>query len=174
LSLLLQNSNAFFQDQKSIVLITQVLDASCSVDYETCSSKISNIAAEIIKDENCGADFQAQNPLVAQAYQGLNAYPALYNAGCLKAGDGSYCYADAVTNASSTTDGYVYFLPLGVGLPASSKKPSCSSCLQQTMQVFQEDASSSSQSLHLDYHSAALQINAGKFNFTIITWRSRN
>lgn len=102
---------------------------------------MSRLAQDIRKQSNCGPDYTKQNPLVLQAYNGLIAYEPLYRAGCLKSGTGSYCtlregtlytgpptnwaidagFADAITNMSSPSDSYVYFLPLGLPLPGGSR-----------------------------------------------------
>lgn len=50
-----------------------------------------NIATELLKDENCGADYKASNPTVLQAYKGLVAYAPVYQAGCMRDSSGSYC-----------------------------------------------------------------------------------
>ncbi|KAG9557779.1 hypothetical protein KCU79_g9336, partial [Aureobasidium melanogenum] len=134
LSLLLQTSTSFFSVQRSPVKLAQTLD-------------------------NCAADLQNQNPTVMQAYTGFVAYQSLYHAGCLlNSNTGSYCFSDAVTNASSPTDSYVYYLPLGISLP-STTSPSCSSCLRDTMSVFASTATNRSQPLSKVYGTAAAMID---------------
>jgi hypothetical protein len=87
-----QNSQSFFQAEKSIVRITQALDATCNVNLQACVSSMAGFARALKLDNNCGQDYKNQNPLVVQAYQGLLAYEPLYRAGCLKAtSTGSYC-----------------------------------------------------------------------------------
>ncbi|KAG9711237.1 hypothetical protein KCU73_g17235, partial [Aureobasidium melanogenum] len=109
--------------------------------------------------DNCAADLQNQNPTVMQAYTGFVAYQSLYHAGCLlNSNTGSYCFSDAVTNASSPTDSYVYYLPLGISLP-STTSPSCSSCLRDTMSVFASTATNRSQPLSKVYGTAAAMID---------------
>ncbi len=71
--------------------VTQVLDATCSVDFNACSALMSRLAADIRKESNCGRELRDQNPLVMQARDGLLAYQPLYQAGCLKSSTGSYC-----------------------------------------------------------------------------------
>ena len=95
-----------------------------------------------------------------QAYAGFLSYASLYQASCLKDGRGNYCFANAITNTTSPTDSYVYYLPLGVNLPGGSR-PTCSPCLQQTMAVFAETAGNLSQPISTDYVSAATQIVSG-------------
>ena len=122
---------------------------------------MSSLAASLRDDANCGADYADNNALVLQAYNGLVAYQPLYQAGCLKAAvDGNYCFANAVTNSSSPSDSYIYFLPLGIALPGASR-PTCNTCLQQTMAIFAGAASNLSQPVSTDYAAAAVQIDQG-------------
>lgn len=67
-------------------------------------------------------------------------------------------FSDAVTNATSPTDSYVYYLPLGVSLPGTTS-PSCSSCLQNTMSVFASAATNRSQPISKIYTAAAAMID---------------
>ncbi|MCJ1478506.1 hypothetical protein MMC13_007186 [Lambiella insularis] len=119
---------------------------------------MSTLAGQIRDDANCGQDYADQNSLVVQAYNGLVSYAPLYQAGCLKDSQGSYCFANAVTNASSPSDPFPYYLPLGFSLPGASR-PTCSSCLQQTMNIFAAAASNLTQPVSLDYNNAAVQID---------------
>ncbi|KAI5808783.1 hypothetical protein DFH27DRAFT_239771 [Peziza echinospora] len=159
LSAMLQNSKSFFDiTKKSGFATTRVLDSSCSADFAKCSTKMQYYAKEIRTDARCGAEIAAKNQLAVQAYAAFLAYPALFKAGCLKSDTGSYCYVDAVTNVTSPSDSHIYFLPLGIKLPGGSR-PTCSSCTQETMQIFQEYAGSSGQPLHNTYMPAAQLIN---------------
>lgn len=119
---------------------------------------MSNLAVDIQKDENCGADFQMGNPQVTQAYTGLLAYQPSYHAGCLTDSHGNYCFANAVTNASAPSSSYIYYLPLGVSLPGGTQ-PTCDTCLQNTMRTFAAYATNSSQPLSADYSAAAEQVD---------------
>ncbi|KAL9094573.1 MAG: hypothetical protein Q9165_003132 [Trypethelium subeluteriae] len=120
---------------------------------------MSDLAPELISNANCGADFRAQNPTVLQAYDGFVSYGVLYNAGCQKdPSSGNYCFANAITNTSSATDSYPYFLPLGVALPGG-QPPSCNACLQSTMATFSSAASNATQPVSANYKEAAEQIN---------------
>jgi hypothetical protein len=83
-------------------------------------------ARELITASACKADLDSNTPLVIQALNGLVAYPVAYTASCLRDSEGSYCFANAVSNTSSTTDSYPYYLPIGQELPAGSR-PSCNS-----------------------------------------------
>ncbi|KAF2087712.1 hypothetical protein K490DRAFT_56800 [Saccharata proteae CBS 121410] len=158
LSLLLQTSSGFFQDTASVVRTTQVLDASCNVNVAACASLMDYYATEITKDDNCGPDYHMNNPTVVEAYEGLVAYQPVYQAGCLKAPSGSYCFANAITNASSPTDSYPYYLPLGVALPGGSR-PTCNSCLKMTMNALWGYTSNSTQPISQTYSDAASQVN---------------
>jgi len=91
-SLLLRTSQAFFQASKSATRVTSVQEATCAVDFNNCSILMNNLGNSIQSEANCAADYQLQNPLVLQAYEGFLAYQPLYQAGCLRdASDGSYC-----------------------------------------------------------------------------------
>jgi len=154
-----QTSNSFFATERSATLLTETLDATCDVNVTECSDLMTSFASQIRSHSNCGADYEAQNPLVLQAYTGFIAYPTLYRAGCLKSQDtGNYCFADAATNTSSPTSSYIYFLPLGVTLP-SSTQPTCNGCVQDTMAIFAESATNVTQPVSGDYMAAAQLID---------------
>lgn len=158
-SLLLQNSNSFFQASKSIVRITQTLDASCSANSQSCSNLMNSIASNITSPNACSTDLTAANPLVTQARLGLLAYSTLYTASCLKdPTNGAYCYAQAVTNTSSPTDSYIYYLPVNVSLPGGSQ-PTCNSCLKDTMAIFEQAGAVRSSAIAGTYEQAAGMIN---------------
>ncbi|MCJ1464398.1 hypothetical protein MMC07_003011 [Pseudocyphellaria aurata] len=159
-SILLQNSVSFFHASSESNTITQSLDASCNVVFPTCRSIMASFARDLQQDSNCGEDFRRQNPLVGQAYNGLIAYETLYYAGCQKNSQGKYCYAEAILNKSSTpvSDSFVYFLPLGIPLPAPSK-PSCSQCQVRTMSIFNQAAANTTQPISKTYVDAARMID---------------
>ena len=77
-------------------------------------------------------------------------------------------YVDAVTNVSSPGDSHVYYLPLGVNLPGASR-PTCSTCMQETMGIFQEYAGNASHPLSNTYLPAAQQMNIGMLNIFVLT-----
>lgn len=107
----------------------------------------------------CSSDLAAKNPMVVQAQFGLKAYTPLYTASCLRnPSTSSYCFADAVTNTSSPTDSYVYYLPLNVSFPGTGH-PTCSDCLVNTMGVFEEATSDRNSPLAAYYPIAAQQVN---------------
>ena len=157
---------SFFDASRSVSTITTVLNASCSVSFPTCSTLMSSFALTLRSSAACQQDYSSENPQVRQAYAGLLAYDVSYNASCLKntpdpdpdQDDGNYCFANAITNRSSPSDSYVYYLPLGVRLPSGSL-PTCDSCLSRTMAVYAAAASNKSQPLNLDYVDSATMIN---------------
>ncbi|KAI9804873.1 MAG: hypothetical protein M1825_001242 [Sarcosagium campestre] len=155
-----QNSNSFFKAAKSLVTITQVLDASCNAGFASCSALMASYAQSLKQDSNCGEDFNNQNPLVVQALNGLVSYDPMYQAGCLRSDSGSYCFADAITNVDNPPDSYIYFLPLGLSLPGNSR-PTCNSCLQKSMAIFATAAGNASQPASTVYISTAHQIQVG-------------
>ncbi|KUJ21240.1 uncharacterized protein LY89DRAFT_694815 [Mollisia scopiformis] len=158
-SLLLQNSNSFFQASKSLVRITQTLDYSCAANVTTCSAVMASFASNITSTSACSSDLASQNPTIQQARLGLLAYRPLYSASCLRnPSTSAYCFADAITNSSNPTDSYIYFLPLNVSLVGGSQ-PTCDSCLKNTMSVFEAASSDRSSALASDYVSAAMQVN---------------
>ncbi|KAL3419571.1 hypothetical protein PVAG01_08069 [Phlyctema vagabunda] len=160
-SLLLQSSNSFFQISKSLVRTTQLLDYTCSANVTTCSVFTSSIAANLSLAENCGSDLANQNPLVQEALLGFDSYQILYQASCLRdPNTASYCFADAVTNSSSPTDSYPYYLPLNVSLPGGSQ-PTCDMCLRNTMEIFAAASSNRTNAIASTYASAAQIINVG-------------
>ncbi|KAH7360327.1 hypothetical protein BKA65DRAFT_390686 [Rhexocercosporidium sp. MPI-PUGE-AT-0058] len=158
-SLLLQNSNSFFQASKSLVRITQTLDFSCAADVTLCTSVLSSFASNITAPSACASDLSSENPLVQQALLGLKAYKPLYSASCLRnPATSAYCFADAITNASNPTDSYIYFLPLNTSLVGGSQ-PTCDACLQNTMAVFEAASADRTQALASTYVGAASQVN---------------
>ncbi|KAL9075912.1 MAG: hypothetical protein Q9161_001306 [Pseudevernia consocians] len=168
-SLLLQNSMSFFDATRSLSTITAVLNASCSVSFPTCSGLMSSFTLALRSSTACQDDYNSENPQVRQAYAGLLSYDVSYNGSCLKNApipddpdarqdNDNYCFANAVTNTTSPTDSYIYYLPLGIPLPAGSL-PTCDACLTATMAVYAAAASNKSQPLNLDYVDAATMVN---------------
>lgn len=120
---------------------------------------MATLAQQIQLDEHCGADLRMQNPMVSQAYNGFVAYQPVYHAGCLKDSHGNFCFADAANNISSPTSGYIYYLPLGMKLPAGYR-PACNTCLQDTMRIFVSYTADSSQPLSSNFIPAAQHVEA--------------
>lgn len=160
-SLLLQNSQSWFHDLSSAAAISENLDIACSSPMTSCTDILADLASSLISDSNCGQDYKQGNPLVENAYVGMIAYQPIYRATCLKDPvTNSYCFSEAVLNSTSITDYSLYFLPLGVTLPASGRA-TCNVCLQATMNVFNEASESKGQPLANTYLPAAEQINLG-------------
>ncbi|KAF2867269.1 hypothetical protein BDV95DRAFT_503453 [Massariosphaeria phaeospora] len=153
-SLMLQTSSGFFDASKSFIRITQTLEATCDANLTACVATTNDYARQLIEEGNCRVDYDNNNPQVLQAYNGLLAYEPLYQASCLRDDQGSYCFANAVTNTTATTDSYPYYLPLGVVMPGGAR-PTCNSCLQDAMAIFSSFASNSTQPVSQTYNSAA-------------------
>jgi hypothetical protein len=134
------------------------MDATCNVDFNKCGNIMSSYANKIRQQDNCGADYAAQNPFVMQAVIGLSSYRIMYRAGCQKTAAGTYCFADAVTNMSSQQDSYPFFLPLGISLPTDSH-PSCSPCVKSVMETFASAAKDRGQVISKTYASAARHLD---------------
>ncbi|KAH8909745.1 hypothetical protein BR93DRAFT_965827 [Coniochaeta sp. PMI_546] len=158
-SLLLQGSTSFFEAEKSLVSITQVLDASCSANVTFCSTYLTGLAKNLTDASNCGTDFELGNSVVVQSYIAMVSYQTLYGATCLKdPGSAAYCFANAVTNLTTPSNVYFYYLPLNISLPGSSI-PACSWCLEKTMGIYQSAASNRALPIANTYVSAAQQVN---------------
>ncbi|KAH8595739.1 hypothetical protein B0O99DRAFT_511562 [Bisporella sp. PMI_857] len=158
-SLLLYNSDSFFQASKSAFEVTQLLDTTCSADLTVCEPLMASLATNISASANCGSDLTNENPKIQNAQIGLKAYKTLYSASCLRNPQTSaYCFADAVTNSSSPSDSYIYYLPLNTTLPGG-RQPTCNSCLKSTMAIFSAATSDRSSSIANTYVAAAQQIN---------------
>lgn len=155
---------SFFSATKSHTSITRTLDATCAVVNEpACTTLLASFASDLRQDSNCGSDYRRQQPLVLSAYNGLVSYSSLYRAGCEKDDKGNYCFANAITNMTSPSDSYPYYLPLGIALPGGSQ-PTCSDCLKRTMDIFNQAANADKtqqQPLMGDYAAAAQLINVG-------------
>ena len=138
-----------------------VLDAACSADVDFCTTFLKDKAKELISDENCGQEYTSGQPNIQQAYVGLRAYNVLYKATCLRdpENDDMYCFANAITNTSTPANAYFYFLPLNKALPQSAN-PACSTCLQDTMAIYQAAAANRKQAIANTYVTAAQSLNA--------------
>ncbi|KAF7564466.1 hypothetical protein PtrSN002B_008072 [Pyrenophora tritici-repentis] len=156
-SLLIQTSSGFFDASKSTLRITQTLDATCGVDSAQCKTVMDGFALQLLQENACKSDYNSDNPVVLQAYNGLIAYQPAYKASCLHDKEGNYCFADAVSNMSSPGDAYPYYLAIGQQLPGGSR-PTCNSCLQQVMGVFAFYTNNATQPISKTYTSAAQQI----------------
>ncbi|OAL56660.1 hypothetical protein IQ07DRAFT_638074 [Pyrenochaeta sp. DS3sAY3a] len=157
-SLMLMTSSGFFDASKSYLRITQTLDATCGANVTQCRGVMDGFARELLTASSCKTDYANDNPLVLQAYNGLVAYTPSYQASCLRDEEGSYCFANAVSNTTSTTDAYPYYLPIGQEMPGGSR-PTCNTCLQDVMSVFAYYGNNATQPISKTYATAAQQIS---------------
>lgn len=160
-----QNSMSFFNAARNASTLDPVLSASCNIVTDACSALMASYVSELQSSEACYQDYSRENPTVRQAYNGLISYDILYRASCQRATSSSssnsssdYCFTNAITNATNPSDSYIYYLPLGVPLPATSTL-TCSRCLQDTMNIFAGSAGNRSQPLRLTYGAASSLIN---------------
>ena len=161
ISLLLQNSNSFFQAERDSTLLSETLDIACNAPLAICSPLMESLSQQLISTTNCGADYAQQNPLVMQAYHGLIAYEPLYRATCLKDPEtGSYCFSEAIMNSSAPADSYPYYTALGLPMPVGAR-PTCNKCLQETMNVFVGYAPDENQPLASTYTATSYQVDLG-------------
>ncbi|KAI5926417.1 hypothetical protein F4810DRAFT_537574 [Camillea tinctor] len=159
-SLLLKSSQSFFQAQRSFFDITQVLSATCNVNVDTCTTYFDQLARELISDDNCGEDYRDDNALVMQAYRGMTIYNVVYKATCLTDPETSaFCYANAVTNSTTASNVFLYYLPYNSTL-RDSAAPACDSCTSQTMGIYQAATSDRSSGIAYTYSNAAEHINS--------------
>jgi hypothetical protein len=159
-SLLLENSNAFFHTLNSATATSSILDKTCSADLTKCTTIMTNLASELRDPSNCGADYDAGNAVVKSTYRDLVAYEPVYRATCLtNPASGDYCFVDAVSNTTAPDDYNVYFVPLGTALE-SGAKPSCGKCLAATMRLYARWAAVDGQPLDGSYLASAEVVNA--------------
>lgn len=162
LSLLLRNSNSFFYILHSTTATSHLLDVACSASVSQCTSTLSSLAKELIKDDNCGEEYKLGNPNVVDAYIDLVSYEPLYHASCLKnPSTDNYCFVDAVTNSTNSADYDVYFVPYGNALDDQNEAswdnntPTCNRCLRETMGVYKGFARVDGQPLVKSYLPSA-------------------
>ncbi|OJD12329.1 hypothetical protein AJ78_07061 [Emergomyces pasteurianus Ep9510] len=160
-SLLLQSSLSFFETSRSVVRLSRTLDAACSVPRDSCNALMNDLASKLTSRDVCADDLKRQQPVVIQAHNGFRSYGTVHDATCLKNPDtDNYCFSDAITNTSNPANPFIYYLPLGMPLPGSSR-PTCNKCLQATMQSFSRAATTDNQPISRTYLAAAQQINIG-------------
>ena len=149
-----------FNAEKSLVSITQVLDATCASNATFCTTYLKELATNLTSASNCGADYKLGNSVVVQAYLGMMAYQPLYTASCLKdATTSAYCFGNAITNLTTPANAYFYFLPLNISLPSRST-PACNRCLQLTMGIYRSATADRTASIANTYLAAAQQVDA--------------
>ena len=120
---------------------------------------MNSYANQLRSQGGCGADYNAQNPNVLEAWQGFLAYGEVYNATCLRSSQNNdYCFTDAVTNSSSPTSSYIYYLPLGISLP-NGIMPTCNQCLADTMNNYAPSAGNGTQPISSVFRTAVNQVD---------------
>lgn len=156
---------SFFNAARNQSTLDPVLSDSCNIVTGACSALMVSYASQLQSDSACYQDYTRENPTVRQAYNGLISYDILYRATCQRATSNAnrntssdYCFTNAITNASNPSDSYIYYLPLGIPLPATSTL-TCSQCLRDTMDIFAGSAGNRSQPLRLSYGAASSLIN---------------
>jgi hypothetical protein len=160
ISLLLENSNAFFHTLSSASQTSYVLDTACAANVSSCNTIMANLAADLLDPSNCGEDYDAGNTVVQGTYRDLIAYEPMYRATCLTNPlTEDYCFVDAISNTTQPEDYNVYFMPLGNAL-GSGSKPSCGRCLAATMGLFAQWATVDGQPLVETYLASAGVVNA--------------
>ncbi|KAI9671045.1 MAG: hypothetical protein M1831_005130 [Alyxoria varia] len=158
-SMLLTTSSSFFATTKEKDQLKRVLDASCNAKRSKCANIMDSYAQQIQSAGGCISDFERGNPNVRQAYDGFVAYRAIYDAACRKSSESdNYCFTEAVMNKTSPTSSYIYYLPIGLPLPAGAM-PACNACLRKTIMDYRQYASNATQPLSDTYGPAVKQIN---------------
>lgn len=158
---LLEGSQSYFEAQKSLVSITQTLDAACAANAVECSSYLNDVAKSLVGTQNCGADYELENSIVVATYNALMSYQTVYSTTCLMdPGTSSYCFANAITNATNYNNAYFYYLPLNMTLPPTAT-PNCNWCLQQTMAIYQAQSANRKLAVASTYSPAAEIVNSG-------------
>ena len=155
----MQTSTGFFQARKQLTSTVRVLEAACAADVSTCTDFMDAAAKNLTTSENCKEEYENGLSVVMQAYRGLRGFNLMYSATCLEdSGSENYCYANAVTNLTTPSDAYLYFLPYDLDMPGSST-PSCNSCNQETMGIFHAASADRSQYIANTYEGAARLVN---------------
>jgi hypothetical protein len=159
ISTLLRDSTGFFHTLTSAASTSHVLDIACAADVSSCADTMSDLAADLLDDNNCGIDYADGNPLVSNAYVNMITYEPIYRATCLQSPDTTnYCFVDAVTNTSNPEDYDVYLIPYGSVID-TSPYPTCNACLQATLDVFSQWAQVDGQPLAGSYLPSAKTVN---------------
>lgn len=120
---------------------------------------MSTAAQNLTAEENCKEEYDDGVRHVMDAYKGLMNYQVVYTATCLEDPDTDmYCFANAVTNSSNSSDTYVYSLPYDLELPGSST-PTCNWCNKETMGIFHAASANRDLLISNTYEEAARQFN---------------
>lgn len=156
---MIKTSRGFFEARTQLLGIVRVLDATCAANVTYCTEFFDVAARNLTSEENCKKEWDKDDITVKQFLYGLKSYEMMYKATCLQIPDDDmYCFANAVTNLTSPSNNYVYYLPYNYSLPGSSA-PACSWCTQETMNIFHAASTDRSQPVTLVYEGAARQIN---------------
>jgi hypothetical protein len=157
-SLLLENSNSFFHTLASAAATSRVLNTACSQPLSKCASIMTDLAEQMLQEDNCGQDYESNNSVVQGTYQDLVAYKPIYLATCFtNAATKNYCLVDAVKNTTAPNDYNVYFMPLGSVM--GSGRLTCGQCLRDTVNIFAHWATVDGQALDTTYLPSARTIN---------------
>ncbi|KAI0027884.1 hypothetical protein K488DRAFT_21456, partial [Vararia minispora EC-137] len=157
-SFLSQVSTAFLTAQSNISALNIDVWGTCNTP-ESENQCTANMAwfEQALRTE-CAQDLSDQNAMIVQSLQSLQLYDLLRQAACLAdANTGAYCYVEAAAS-SNPFDLYLYSLPFGISVPASAT-PSCSTCAQSVMAIFQAQAKSFD-GLKTTYNGAATRANS--------------
>jgi len=159
LSMMLFTSSSFFDAKRQLTSLVRVLDAACDAEVESCATFMSTAAQNLTAEENCKEEYDDGVRHVMDAYKGLMNYQVVYTATCLEDPDTDmYCFANAVTNSSNSSDTYVYSLPYDLELPGSST-PTCNWCNKETMGIFHAASANRDLLISNTYEEAARQFN---------------
>ncbi|KND94873.1 hypothetical protein TOPH_00537 [Tolypocladium ophioglossoides CBS 100239] len=159
LSMMIQTSRGLFNAEKKLLSIVRVLDTTCKADVASCTDFLSKAAQNLTADANCKAELDQGQSLVLQAWRGLKSYKMLYSVTCLQdPSTNMYCFANAVTNITTPSDSYLYFMPYGLALPGASM-PTCNWCTQETMAIYHTASADRQQFVASKYEDAARQVN---------------
>ncbi|KZT71919.1 hypothetical protein DAEQUDRAFT_78100 [Daedalea quercina L-15889] len=155
-SMLLANSDAFFEAQSNLTELNTVVWGTCNTDLndDECEANMAWFADEL--QETCATDLKANNEVAASSLLSLQTYSIMRQAACLSSSANVYCYVSAISEAHSA-DAYYYELPLGTAL-SNASEPSCSSCIQDIMGEFVSQGLNTS-GLKSTYESAAVLTN---------------
>ncbi|KAH8431819.1 uncharacterized protein LDX57_009470 [Aspergillus melleus] len=160
MSMLLRNSYSFFKTVRSATATSHVLDLSCNVDVDKCSSYMTDLAGRLLEKDACREDYKDGNSIVTDAYTNMVAYEPIYRATCLKSPNTTdYCFVDAATNTNNSADYNVYFIPFDTTI-TTAPFPTCNKCLQASMDVFADFAQKDGQFLVRSYLPSAEGINS--------------
>jgi hypothetical protein len=159
LSMMVTKSASFFKAKRSLTNMVRTLDKACDVDVEACASFMATAASNLTSEDNCKDEFDQGVTVVIDAYQGLMNYEVMYQVSCLEDEEsGQYCYANAVTNTSNSSDSYIYFLPYDLDLPGPAV-PNCNWCNQETLDIFHAASANRDLGIANTYEEAARLIN---------------